>query len=229
MMPMKVVLITGNAPYLGGPRTWLPLRRALPDVTFSEVDPLDFAGCLDMARALRAGLEQALRGANAVVAHGLAAGVAIEAVANVNSAIGVVLLAPGYLARANTAARLMSGLLAVSAVAGTLVTVARSKHNRLLRDDAYVRKQLEFMVRRDAIDDGLVKEAGERIRDPRMRQVIEQTAAVVQAALRPIDPAADAAVRNRTALGARMRSSPMLEAPEMVASALRSLWSPAAV
>jgi hypothetical protein len=74
-----------------------------------------------------------------------------------------------------------------------------------------------------------VKEAGERIRDPRMRQVIEQTAAVVQAALRPIDPAADAAVRNRTALGARMRSSPMLEAPEMVASALRSLWSPAAV
>ncbi len=220
---MDVVLVTGNAPYLGGPRTWLPLRRALPEATFHEIDTLDFADAHDVFDAVRARLQSALQGAHAIVAHGSAAGLAIEAVANVDASIGVVLLAPQYLTRARTPARALTALLAVPALRNALTAFARSKHRKLCRDEDYVRKQLRFMVRDDVLDDALLKEAFERIRDPRTERAVERTADVFLAVLRPIDPSAEAAVRSRVVLGAPMRSAPMLEAPESVADALRSL------
>lgn len=194
------------------------------DVAFVEIDSLDLPQRGNAVDELRAAIEQRLDGAAAVVAHGMAAGAAIEAVANVDPGIALVLLSPQYLKRMKPAVRIVQALLRQRAIQRLLVTVARSKHRRLLRDPLYVRSQLRTMVRREAaLDAAFVQEARDRIADPRMLAATEKIGDTVLAAMRPIDPAAEEKVCNRIVLGEGSLCSPMLESPDDVGTALRSL------
>ena len=77
---MRVVLISGAAPYLGGPLTWQPLRAAAPEIDFVEVDPLVVAGAADIERHVREAVAEALRDADGIVAHRECCRIALEAV-----------------------------------------------------------------------------------------------------------------------------------------------------
>ncbi len=174
----------------------------MPDVAFVEIDSLDLAQGANPVDELRAVIEKNLHGAAAVVAHGLAAGAAIEAVSNVDPDIGLLLLSPQYVKRGKPAAKIVQAFLRQHAMKRLLTTVARAKHRKLLRDPLYVRAQLRTMVRAEsALDAGLVQEARERIADPRMLAAVENTADTVLAVLRPIDPAAEENTRNRVGRG----------------------------
>jgi hypothetical protein len=174
----------------------------MPDIAFVEIDGLDLPQTGNAVDQLRSAIEKKLDGAAAVVAHGFAAGAAIEAVANVDPGIALVLLSPQYLKRMKPAVRIVQALLRQPVVKRLLVAVARSKHRRLLRDPLYVRAQLRTMVRKEtALDAGLVQEAEDRIGDPRMLRATEHTADTVLAALSPIDPAAEENACNRVVLG----------------------------
>jgi hypothetical protein len=195
----------------------------MPDIAFVEIDGLDLPQTGNAVDQLRSAIEKKLDGAAAVVAHGFAAGAAIEAVANVDPGIALVLLSPQYLKRMKPAVRIVQALLRQPVVKRLLVAVARSKHRRLLRDPLYVRAQLRTMVRKEtALDAALVQEAEDRIGDPRMLRATEHTADTVLAALSPIDPAAEENACNRVVLGEGSLCSPMLESPDDVAAALRT-------
>lgn len=196
----------------------------MPDVAFVEIDGLDLPQRANAVDELRAAIEQRLDGAAAVVAHGMAAGAAIEAVANADPGIALVLLSPQYFKRTKPSIQLVQALLRQRVIQRLLVTVARSKHRRLLRDPLYVRAQLRTMVRADAaLDTDLVQEAQDRIADPRMLAATEKIGDTVLAVLRPIDAAAEEKTRNRIVLGEGTLCSPMLESPGDVAAALRTL------
>lgn len=236
-----IVLVTGDAPYLGGHATWLPLRQAMPEFEFVEVDLLGSAGeranPVDTARDM---VRSALSGARAVIAHGTAATIAIEAVASIDPSIAVLLLSPRIITRQSLmlrAIRAFAGGLGANVLTG----IARSKRRRLMADSAYLRKQLGLLVRDDIITDALLEEARARTSDPRMDLVDTRTAETIRALLIPIDIHASEAVSNRVVLfgdgpidrKARVRakcvvlkdawSAPMLEQPHAVAEHLRAL------
>ena len=239
---MKVILVTGAAPYLGGAETWKPLRAAAPEIDFVEVDPLIVAGDVDLERHVREAVEDALRDADAIAAHGGAARLALEAVARTRPELPVVLLSPMIALRMTLPVRIVGAILRRPFVARTFTAYARWKLNRLRADRKYVRRQLGFFVRRDLISEALVGEAQERLRDPRSAQAVERTPEFVASAFTPLDPGTDRAVRNRRTLSGGVEfvdrrnarkmgatvlpnanGSPMIEEPAAVAAVLREM------
>ena len=231
-----VVLTTGAAPYLGGPATWAPLRAAIPDVECREVDLLACEGRVDVARAM---IDDALRDADAVVAHGAAALTVVESVAAQHDGVVVLLLSP-LIVRDRLLTRAARAGFGFPPVAWLLRSVARAKHRRLLDDRSAVAAELAKLTRPEAISDALVDEARGRIADPRTALAVERTADVVRATLvarsragarvpavvlvhddtlgTPIAVPFDAP-RPRVVAA----SAPMLEDPVAVANALRDL------
>jgi hypothetical protein len=239
---VKVVLITGAAPYLGGPETWKPLRAAAPEFEFVEVDPLIVAGDADMERHVRDAVEAALHDADAVVAHGGAARLALDAVAQTRPTLPAVLLTPMMVLRPTLPLRIVGAVLEWPFVDQLITGYARSKLRRLRADRGYVRRQLGFFVRRDLISDALVDEAQQRLRDPRAASAVERTREFMAAALTPLNPETDRVVTNkRSVFGgveyyerkkARQKGgiilpnangAPMIEEPIAVARILRDM------
>jgi hypothetical protein len=238
-----VVLITGAAPYLGGPHTWKPLRDAAPEITFVEIDALVVAGDRNMELHVREAVEAALRDADGIVAHGGVCRVVLEAVARVRSDMPVLLLSPMMVQRRTTFVRVARVVFGSPIVQSMLTRFARSKLRKLRANRGYVRRQLGFFVRRDLISDALVDEALARLRDPRSTAIVDRTAEFLMSALVQLDPAVDSAVRNRRTLvggdmsDRRMASrtgatvlpnangSPMIEEPQTVAAVMRELLS----
>jgi hypothetical protein len=238
----RVVLVTGAAPYLGGPATWSHLRECVPEFDFIDVDLLDAATGENIVDAARRRIETALSGAHAIVAHGTAARAAIEAVARVDSSIPVILLSPLIVSRQT----ILLGLVRVLAGMGgnTLASIARTKRRRLLVDESYLRKQLNLLVRSDLITDELLNEARARIADSRTDLIVARTAEMLRGVLTPIDPRIDESVSHRMLLlgegpmdrRARARggatvvkgawAAPMLETPLAVAESLRAIVRP---
>ena len=239
-MLKRAVLITGAAPYLGGPSTWLPLRQAAPDLTFVEIDTLDFADAVNVAEACRQAILDAAHGAACVIAHNTAAKPAIEALAGMDRAVPLVLLSPMLVQRRTPALQIVRSVVATSIGKQILNSLARSKHVRLLNDRQFVKKQIALLVAGAYITDAMLEEAAKRVADPRTERSVERTAEVVLAITDPIDPAIDAKVHRTVVAGnspldqktaARMPatilpdvwSAPMIEAPQSVARVLREL------
>lgn len=194
-----IVLAAGYAPYVGGAATWARFRDAAPQFAFVEVDPLDAADAANPAVALRDMLVRALHGARAIVAHGTAATAAVEAVAIVDPSIPVLLLSPHIVRRPSFALRAI--LAFARGIGGPMLTrFARKKLRRLVADKSYVREQLQLLVRDDAIGDDLLREACERIADPRTANAIARTPEMLRSVLTPIDAKADAIVVRREVL-----------------------------
>ncbi|HVA32657.1 MAG TPA: hypothetical protein VNG31_00830 [Candidatus Baltobacteraceae bacterium] len=221
--PTAIVLVTGAAPYLGGSQTWLPLRRAMPEVEFRELDALRVADARDGRAAMREAIEALLDGAAAIVAHATATGPAVEAVANVDPGIATVLLAPQHLTRERPVAGAVRALLSRRFFCRLLTTFAQSKLAKLRHDENYVRKQLRLMVSDEALTESLLLEARVRIADPSTAQAVQRTADFLRAALEPIDAGADAMVRRRIVLGKGSLSATMIDSVDEVARALRKL------
>lgn len=237
----SVVVITGAAPYLGGPSTWLPLRQAAPELTFAEVDALDFANAPDVAEAGRDAIRRAARDAGCVIAHHTAAKPAIEAVAQMPGHIPVLLLSPVLVRRRTPLLRVLRSVLGVRLLREALVSAARSKRERLLHDREFLKKQMLLLVDSKCVSDALLQEAEERIADPRTARSVERTAEVLLELTSPIDSAIDAKVERRAVLlgtsrldrktAARVSATvlpgvhgaAMIEAPHAVAQALREL------
>jgi hypothetical protein len=236
-----VVVITSDAPYLGGPLTWAPLRACAPEIAFVEIDTLAFVDAPNVGAAVEDALTHALRDADAVIAHSSAARPVIQAMSRARPDLPVLLLSPMFLQRDAAHVRLIRAVLRSPLVARLLTRYAMSKHRRLREDRDYVAKQLYMMVRRDRLPEALVDEAQARIRDPRTARAVERTAEVLTYAITPVDPAANDAVCNRRALigsGVLERKTakrmpctvlpsvtraPMLEAPDAVANVLREM------
>jgi len=236
-----VVLVTGAAPYLGGPATWAPLRAAAPEYDFLEVDLLGVAEHPEPATAARALLADAVGRASALVAHGTAAGIALAVTARSRPDLPVVLLSPVLVPRSTPRLRLVRAVLKWSALRALLTTFARSKHRRLRTDPSYLKKQLAFLAGTAADSDVIAGEALARVRDLRAYYIVERTADLLSSVLEPLDAGLEERVRHRvTLLGTgpldrkiarRMPSAtvlesvtgaPMLDAPGAVARALRA-------
>ena len=240
MAAKRVVVITGAAPYLGGPSTWRPLRQAAPDLSFIEIDTLDFSGAADVSAACRQAILSAAHDADCVIAHNTAAKPAIEALAVIDRAVQLVLLSPMLVRRSTTALQIVRSLIDTSIGKRALTAIARSKQMRLLNDRQFLRKHVALLVGEAYITDALLQEAAARVTDPRTTRSVERTAEIVRAIADPIDPALDAKVHRTVLVGnspldrktaARMPaiilrnvwSAPMIEAPQVVAQVLRDL------
>ncbi len=127
---MKVVLITGAAPYLGGPLTWKPLRAAAPDIDFVEIDSLAVAGDRDLERHVREAVEAALDDADAVVAHGGAARIVLDAVARTRPELPVVLLSPMIVGRTTMPLRIVRSAIHWPIAVRMLTAYARSRQRQ---------------------------------------------------------------------------------------------------
>ncbi|MBV9102282.1 MAG: hypothetical protein JO060_01760 [Candidatus Eremiobacteraeota bacterium] len=236
-MKGHIVLLTGGAPYLGGPRTWQPLRDAAADLEFRDLDPLDVSVRDDFSAAVKNAITSAADGAAAIVAHGAIAGAALEAIAKSRANTPVVLLSP--IAVTKDSAFLRAFRAALNGPLGAFLTAAaRSKRKKLLTDELSLRRQMERLVRSDKISDALFQEARGRLADPRMDAFVQRTPQILRALLTPSTAVAqfkgasffghspmDRKVRKRvcgTLLEAAW-SAPMLEAPESVANHLQQI------
>lgn len=237
----SVVVITGAAPYLGGPSTWLPLRQAAPELAFVEVDALDFANAPDVAEACRTAIRRAAHDAECVIAHYTAAKPAIEAVAQMSRIVPVLLLSPVLVRRRMPLLRVLRSILRTRAWGRALTSLARSKRTRLLHDRQLLKKQMAVLVDEACISDTMLEEAAERTADPRTARSVERTAEILLEIIDPIDSATDAKVQRRTVLLGtsrldrktamrvdaivlpNVRGAPMIEAPQAVAQALREM------
>lgn len=237
----RVIVLTGAAPYLGGPQTWEPLRLAAPEIDFAEIDTLAFAQCPDIGTALRNRIAEDLHQADGIVAHGSTARIAVEAVAAVDPSIAVLLLSPQLLTRTTPIVAAVRALLAGPLGKAALLFAARTKHRRLGSHRNAVRKELAAIVAGDAIRDSLVDEAARRIADPLTARAVERTHEVVRLALEPVDAEDfDSLMHVAVILGTGpmerwrqengtativegARSAPMLDAPRVVAGTLRRL------
>ncbi len=240
---MRIVLVTGAAPYLGGPLTWQPLRAAAPEFDFVEVDPLIVSGAADMERHVREAVGQALHGADGIVAHRESCRLALEAVSGARPDLAVLLLAPMMAWRKTTKLRIARAVAASPLGAWMVKTYARSQQRKLHADRSYVRRQLGLLVRPDRISDELVDEARQRLDDPRTAQAVERTAELMASVLTPLDSGiVQTVVNRRIVYGADPQSrrmaqrmsgivlpnangSPMIEEPAAVAAILRELLS----
>ena len=242
-MAPHIVALTGGAPYLGGPQTWLPLRAAAPELSFVEFDALTLVDAPDPIAACRDALIGLLAGASGIVAHGTTARAAIEAVAAVDPELPVLLLSPLLVTRTTRLGQLLRAAIGSSPVRFLLRRYAASKQRRLVADVVYVRKQLRLLVADEFISDTLVAEARTRLLDLRTARVVSRTAEVLVAVTQPIDAQVNAAVTHRAVLvggspldrqtATRMAATVvagstgalMLERPNVVAEALRTLLS----
>lgn len=236
---VRVILVTGDAPYLGGPATWKPLRQALPEFDCVEVDLLNLDAEYRLAEAARDHIQKALAGAQGIIAHGTAARLAIESAAAVDPTLPVLLLSPRMVTRSSPVLSLIRHL-AGGVGGGLLASVARRKRRRLLDDSPYIWKQLRLLVREDVISEELVNEARGRIADARMTAIVDRTAEMLHDLLTPLDArTSDAVSRRMVLLGegpvdrrvlareggtvlSGAWSAPMLESPEAVADCVRS-------
>ena len=236
-----VVLVTGAAPYLGGPQTWKPLREAAPEFDFMEVDLLECAGHASVVDDARTRISDALSGARAIIAHGTVAAVSIEATAFVNPAMPLLLVSPRMITKNSLALSALRHLFRSRAGSLAITRFAQSKYTKLLSNPTYVRKQLKLLVGENAISAKLLGEACLRIADHRTRKIVDKTAEVLCSALTPLDAGINAAVTKRSVLvgGGKLErkiraqghctvirgvySAAMLEAPRAVAEHLRRL------
>jgi hypothetical protein len=236
-----VVLVTGAAPYLGGPATWAPLRAAAPEYDFLEVDLLGVAEHPEPAIAARALLADAVGRASALVAHATAAGIALEVTAHSRPDLPVVLVSPVLVPRSTPRLRLVRAVLKSSTVRALLTTFARAKHRRLRTDPSYLKKQLAIVGGARAATEVIAGEALARFCDLRAYYIVERTPDLLSSALEPLDAGVEPSLRRATTLlgtgpldrkiARRMPSAtvlesvtgaPMLDAPGAVARALRA-------
>ncbi len=75
-----VLLLTGSAPYLGGPSTWKPLRDAASDLEFRDLDLLDIPPGSGSTAAIKQAIKAAAEGTSAIVAHGAVAATVLGAI-----------------------------------------------------------------------------------------------------------------------------------------------------
>lgn len=215
---MAVLLVTGDAPYLGGHATWASLRKIAPEFDFTVIDLLEYSKAPELRSAMKNAIAERISAADALIAHSTAAGVAIEAVASSGGSIPLILLSPRFVKRDIWIIRVIRGLF--KAGASPLRSYARRKHRRLLRDREYVKRQLRYLVAAEAIDDVLLDEAITALCDPRMDSFVERTPEVLQAVLTPVDAAALGAIKNQVVIGEA--GAPMLERAPEVIDALRN-------
>lgn len=235
------MLITGATPYLGGPWTWRPLREAAPDLSFVEIDPLDFADAPDLNGACRRAVLRAARDSDAVVAHYTAAKPAIEALAQMPEAPPLLLLSPLLVRRSTPPLSAMRAVIETRLGGRLLASLAHSKSSRLSSDRQYLKKQLLMFLDEAHLTDALFEEATARAKDSRTTRSVERVAQIFLEITNPIDPEIDAKVNGRTVLLGtsrldrkmatripattlpNVRGAPMIEAPQVVAQALRKM------
>ena len=233
--PPVVVLVTGAGPYLGGPATWKPLRDAAPEFAFRDVDLMASGGRIDAVRDM---LRAALHDADAIVAHGTAAGTVLDLVAAEQRSMPALLLSPLVVFRATPALHALRAFLRVGG-ASLITAAARKKLVRLRVSRDAVAEELRGLVCPDRLSDALVDEACARIADPRTASVVERTGDVLRAVTRPVS--SDAAGVRRIVLASddelgrklarRMqvrllqgsRSAVMIDDPRAVREALHEL------
>jgi hypothetical protein len=236
----RVVVLTGAAPYLGGPSTWLALRLAAPELSFQEIDTLEFSGAQNVSEACKVAVRDAAIDADCVIAHNSAAKPAIEALGEIPRLVPLLLLSPLLLIHESPVLTLFRSMIRTRTFGQLLVRAARSKREKLT-DLRYLKKQLSLFIDEVNISDSLLQEALQRVRDPRTALVVDNTAKVFLEVTASVDPSLYAKVQNRTILVgnaaldrkiaqrlsavtlAGVRSSPMIEAPKAVAHALREL------
>lgn len=111
-----ILLLTGSAPYLGGPQTWQPLRDAAP--------------ADDLIASVKSAIETAAMGASAVVAHGSVAAIALESLAKSPYSARIVLLSPVAVTKDSAFLRVLRALLRGPA-AGWLTKIAYGRVHRI--------------------------------------------------------------------------------------------------
>jgi len=232
-----ILLLTGSAPYLGGPSTWKPLREAAPDLEFKDLDLLAIPPGDGYTPAVKDAIKTAAEGAGAIVAHGASAATVLETVREFCPATPVMLLSPVAITKDSSA--LLGFRMLLRGPLGKIITsVAVSKRGKLLDDTGYLRKQLALIVRDDAITPEILHEARQRVADPRMEAFCAHTAGTLLTVLTPTDvferfqgpvlfgkSPMDRKAHRRIA-GTVLESawsSPMLEAPKEVADHLYAL------
>ncbi len=232
-----VLLLTGSAPYLGGPSTWKPLRDAASDLEFRDLDLLDIPPGSGSTAAIKQAIKAAAEGASAIVAHGAVAATVLGAIDDFRHSIPVLLLSPVAITRDSLRLRFLRTL--VRGPLGKLIdSYAASKMSKLLKDYDYLRKQLAFVIQEDAITEELLQEAQVRLADARMEAFCAHTSGTLLAVLTPTgaferfnglalfgNSSMDRKARKRipgTVL-ATAWSAPMIEAPKQVAEYLYTL------
>jgi hypothetical protein len=154
-----IVVVTGAAPYLGGPETWRPLKRQLPDEEVVELDTLDLAHSDNYEEALFAMLGK-IKNTGIIVAHFTAAKPVVRYVDRMHLSVPVLLLSPW------------------------IVTSESSGIRQHVRER--VKRQLRFFVSDAAMTDSLVDEAQARLADERTARLTEDTADVLRYTFSPI-------------------------------------------
>jgi hypothetical protein len=217
------------------------LRESAPDLEFRDLDLLhvDASGG-DFMVAAKNAIQAAAEGADVVVAHGTVAALAVEAV---DARTDVVLLSPMGVTKDSPLLRLLRSLFGGPA-AGVLTAAARSKRKKMLDDEQVLRRQMNLLLRSDKISPVLVREARERLADPRMNAFVERTSQTLCELLTPssalarfkgavffgngpMDRKAQKHIAGTVLEGAW--SAPMLEQPEAIAGCLRRMRAPEAI
>jgi hypothetical protein len=236
----RVVVVNGNASYLGGSPTWDPLRGAAPEFAFVEIDVLKcFAGSA-VGETIRSAICEELPRSVAVVAYGEAAGLALEALSRAGSRVPLVLICPRVVFKETLPLRIVRALVTSGPGANLLTSISARKHRRLLADESYLRQQMSLIVSPSSISDALIAEAKRRMADPVTASGVTRAAETVRLILRSIDPATVAraskvvALVTRDIAGRYLRygieekvvdglGATMIENPESVAACLRSV------
>ncbi len=235
----RVIVMNGNASYLGGPPTWDALRGAAPEFEFVEIDVLKCFAGPDMGETIRRAICEDLPGSVAVVAYGESAGLALEAVSRADSRVPLLLISPRVVFKENFTLRVVRSLITRGPGAYLLRRIAAAKHRRLLSDDNYLRQQIGLMVSATSMSDALVTEAKRRMSDPATASGVTQVVETIRLVLRRIDPATIAGSSKVVALvtsdlagrylpyGIEEKmvdgsGATMIEDPEAVADCLRS-------
>jgi|SRR5579862_7018550 len=200
----RVVVLSDNAPYLGGPQTWRPLCESAPEYDFVAIDPLDYVDARvsvdDYVTAIKDAIGDALPGAAAVIAHGSLGGFAIEAIAETNAEAPLLLLEPRLIRKDLFRVRAARWLLTGAIGGSILAAVAKKKYRRLIADRAFVLDQLEIIVREGMINDALLDEACTRLLLPQTKCNVDRIADSLRVMFRTINPSASAKVKPRLTL-----------------------------
>jgi hypothetical protein len=182
-----IVVVTGAAPYLGGPETWRPLKQRLPDEEVVELDTLDLAHSDNYEEALFAMLAN-IKNTGIIVAHFTAAKPVVRYVDRMRLSVPVLLLSPWIVTRESSGIRqrVVRTLLDVPFVQNFLTGRASEKLRSLTSDRERVKRQLRFFVSDAAMTDWLVDEAQARLADERTARLTEHTADVLRYTFSPI-------------------------------------------
>jgi hypothetical protein len=233
----RVLLVTGAAPYLGGPSTWKPLRAAAPEFDFCDLDLLTTQPEDDHIAAIKRAIATAAKGCIAIVAHDIVGSTVLEVVRDSGLTVPVLLLSPVAITRDSVRLRLFRVLIR-GPVGKSLASFALSKCRKLVLNTDYLRKQLSLIVRSDAITPEILAEAHQRVADPCMEAFCARTPDTLLALLTPTT--AFEGFRGAALFGRSLRdrkaqkrlngtqvdsawSAPMIEAPQQVADCLRAM------